>query len=296
MKEQLVEVTDCWTSPKAVLKCVGPKLVPFFKTATIYFVLAIPYENPSWFSCLIKCLPILSLCVFVLLHGMSLAEKHAYSRKILAGLIFSCIGDALITWPCYFIWGMVSFTFAHFLYIWGFGMKPLNPLAGLASTGVALIAYYALFPGLYGAFVWLVPLYVMILTIMVWRAVARVQFFEDLWTWTKLCSCAGGILFALSDFFVGIKMFSLSATQPLQQTNIMVAYYAAQLGIALSVVDSTTVATLSATYSISSTANSCTPIKSNKPIIPVSYQKVTEKLKNVKLANNSPELILSKVD
>lgn len=293
MKEKLVEVTEYWTSPKAVLKCVGPKLVPFFKTTAIFFVLAIPYDNPSWFACLIKCLPILSLCIFVLLHGMSLTEKHSYSRRILTGLIFSCIGDALLTWPSYFIWGMTFFSLAHIMYIWGFGMRPFNPLAGFTCIFMAMVAYYALFPGLYGAFTCLVPFYITIMTIMVWRAIARVQFFEDLWTWTKLCSCAGGILFAVSDFLVGMKIFYLPATQPLQQTNIMITYYAAQLGIALSVVDSATIAPLTTANSISSTAKSCTTIKSNKP---GNYQKATDKPKNTKLANNAPQLILSKVD
>jgi hypothetical protein len=57
------------------LKSVGPKLVPFFKTVAIYFVLFIPSDRPSLFSMFIKCLPIVSLIVFVLLHGMSLGDE-----------------------------------------------------------------------------------------------------------------------------------------------------------------------------------------------------------------------------
>lgn len=30
---------------------------------------------------------------------------------------------------------------------------------------------------------------------------------QDLWTWSKLCTCAGGILFALSDLLIGIDRF-----------------------------------------------------------------------------------------
>lgn len=82
---------------------------------------------------------------------------------------------------------------------------------------------------------------------MVWRAVSRVQLFEDLWTWTKLCSCGGGILFALSDFILGFNKF-VSPT-PYANMLIMVTYYAAQLGIALSVVDSTSIAVISAAHS-----------------------------------------------
>jgi len=65
------------------LKSVGPKLVPFFKTLTIYFVL---FADEPWLEsavyCVIKCLPIMSLMFFVLLHGMSFSEYYSYSRKV----------------------------------------------------------------------------------------------------------------------------------------------------------------------------------------------------------------------
>ncbi|XP_023226961.1 lysoplasmalogenase-like protein TMEM86A [Centruroides sculpturatus] len=225
------------------LKSVGPKLVPFFKTVAVYFVLAIPGDNPSWFACLIKCLPVGWLCIFVILHGMSLDEKHTYSRRILTGLIFSCFGDLLLIWPCYFIWGMLSFAIAHVLYILAFGMSPLNPIAGLVCISLGTTATYIMYPGMSGLYSVLVPVYIYLLMLMVWRAVARVQLFEDLWTWTKLCSCGGGILFALSDSLIGITMFYTPV--PHAGTVIMVAYYAGQLGIALSAVDSSEMAAVS---------------------------------------------------
>lgn len=49
--------------------------MPFFKTVAIYFVLSIHAERPSLLAMLIKCLPIISLIVFVLLHGMSLGDE-----------------------------------------------------------------------------------------------------------------------------------------------------------------------------------------------------------------------------
>ena len=89
----------------------------------------------------------------------------------------------------------------------------------------------------------------MVLLVMVWRAVARVQLFSDLWTWTKLCSCFGGILFAISDSLLGLREFGLitemiSSSQC--QLLVMSTYYAAQFGIALSVVESRAMARLSA--------------------------------------------------
>ena len=50
-----------------------------------------------------------------------------------------------------------------------------------------------------GVLVIAIGVYITLISVMVWRAIARVQFFDDLWTWTKLCSCGGAVVFALSD-------------------------------------------------------------------------------------------------
>ncbi|KAG8197980.1 hypothetical protein JTE90_029375 [Oedothorax gibbosus] len=261
LTDDLSEYSAYWTSPKVVLKCVGPKLVPFFKTVAIFFVLATP--SPSWFACLIKSLPVLCLAGFVLYHGMSLGEKHAYARRILLGLLFSCGGDILLIWPCCFIWGMLSFGIAHLLYISAFGMKPLNPTAGLVCATAGIAGSALLLEGCHGEFTIFVPLYTFLLMFMVWRAVARVQLFSDLWTWTKLCSCGGGILFAMSDLVIGINMFK--SPVPYSQTIIMVTYYAAQLGIALSVVDNTSIAIISAAHATNNN-HCCQPMDANKSL------------------------------
>lgn len=94
------------------LRSVGPKLVPFCKTVVIYFVLLLPDKHPSFLGCLVKCAPILSLIFFVLLHGMNLSKEYAVARAIMAGLICSVIGDALLSFDA-FILGMMMFGFAH---------------------------------------------------------------------------------------------------------------------------------------------------------------------------------------
>lgn len=80
------------------VKSEGPKLVPFFKATCVYFVLWLPTSSPSWFSALIKCLPIFCLWVFLLAHGINFLGAHSSARKILAGLIFSALGDAFLIW------------------------------------------------------------------------------------------------------------------------------------------------------------------------------------------------------
>lgn len=239
------ELADYWTSPKIVVKCVGPKLVPFFKTVAIYFVLAISWQ-PSWLGCLLKCLPVGFLGVFVVLHGISLGDKrHSYSRRVLIGLVFSCMGDALLVWPSSFLPGMLSFGIAHLFYIAAFGSQPLNPWAGGVCAAFVAAGTVLLMPTLSGVYVVAVPLYGLVLMCMVWRGVSRVRLFEDLWTWTKLCSCFGGILFAASDSLIALDLFYLAAPPRYIRHAVMLTYYAAQLGIALSVVDSRTMAAIS---------------------------------------------------
>ena len=42
---------------------------------------------------------------------------------------------------------------------------------------------------------------------MVWRAIARVRFSRNQWTWTEICSCVGGICFSISDAIIGFDRF-----------------------------------------------------------------------------------------
>lgn len=79
----------------------------------------------------------------------------------------------------------------------------------------------------------LVPLYIMLIFTMAWRAGARVG---KLSSWTKQCSCAGALLFCISDFTIAVNKFTHPV--PYSHTIIMSTYYAAQMLIALSVVDS----------------------------------------------------------
>ncbi|KAL5007567.1 hypothetical protein ScPMuIL_016373 [Solemya velum] len=225
--------------PLTVLKSVGPKLVPFFKTVAVFFVLFGQDSKVSVFYCIVKCLPVISLIIFVLLHGMNLSEYYRYSRRILIGLIFSCFGDAFLVYNenyMYFELGLLMFAIAQIEYARAFGWRPLNPYAGVTFTILGSVVFLYLKPYLNGMMIYLLPLYLTLICTMGWRAVARVQFFDDLWTWTKLCGCAGAVLFIISDLTIAIDKFICEV--PFSHTIIMFTYYAAQLGITLSVVDS----------------------------------------------------------
>ncbi|XP_025834744.1 lysoplasmalogenase-like protein TMEM86A [Agrilus planipennis] len=166
------------TSVTKVVKSVGPKLMPFFKTLAVYFVIFIPHDQPSLLAMVLKCLPIISLIIFVLLHGMSLGNEYQYSRKIIAGLLFCCIGDAFLIWPQYFCLGIVAFGVGHISYILAFGLKPFNLPLGVFLYFINALGVMYIMPDLHGIFIPGIIIYSYILTTMVWRAIARVQFFE----------------------------------------------------------------------------------------------------------------------
>lgn len=128
------------------------------------------------------------------------------------------------------------FALAQIMYISAFGFIPLNIALGTILYAMCSLVIYALMPGLNGILVIGVPVYTVLLTTMAWRAISRVQFYKELWTWTKLCSCIGSICFLISDTLLGFHYFHTPL--PYSQVSIMLTYYAAQLGIALSAVGS----------------------------------------------------------
>lgn len=212
--------------------------MPFFKTFALFFALYPGERQATLPYCLFKCLPIISLIFFVLSHGMRFTEAYSYSRKIVAGLIFSCIGDAFLVWQKqgYFLFGVGFFSIAQVCYTLAFGFRPFNPAVAALSFVYAIVCFYFLYPGLSGILVLFGLIYSLLICIMFWRSVSRVQFFDDLWTWTKLCSCFGAVLFVVSDTVLAFDHFL--APIPYGQSIIMSTYYLAQLGISLSVVDS----------------------------------------------------------
>lgn len=131
---------------------------------------------------------------------------------------------------------MVAFALAHLSYMRAFGFQPLKPLTGIICFLITAPVYHMYFPNLKGLLIVAVPIYIFIISIMVWRAVTGLQAQlgsdEGLWRWTKLCSCLGAVTFGVSDTIIGLHMFCFPV--PYAQIFIMSTYYAGQLGIALS--------------------------------------------------------------
>uniref|UniRef100_W5M1H4 lysoplasmalogenase n=1 Tax=Lepisosteus oculatus TaxID=7918 RepID=W5M1H4_LEPOC len=220
------------------VKSEGPKLVPFFKATCVYFVLWLPTSSPSWFSALIKCLPIFCLWVFLLAHGISFLGAHSSARRIQLFLFFSVIYDRnknKSQKSDYLYNGLLMFAITHILYSSAFGMKPLNLWAGLVIAAASGLCYALLYSYLAGPFTYLVAVYIGLIGFMGWRAIAGVQLSDDLWTWTKLSACLGAVLFMVSDLTIAVNKFCFPV--PHSRAIIMATYYAAQMLIALSAVE-----------------------------------------------------------
>ena len=186
-------------------------------------------------AAMIKILPILSLCGFVFMQGVSLSANHDYNRRILFGLIFSMFGDIFIVWEhSHFNFGVVSFGVAQLLYAAAFGFEPLNPLVFLALAVPSLHTYCLYLPNLEGFLIGAIGGYMLMITFMIWRAVTglQVSLHGKAWQWTKFCACIGAVSFGISDLILGLNKFYLPI--PHARAIVMVTYYGAQLGIALS--------------------------------------------------------------
>ncbi|XP_003461262.1 lysoplasmalogenase TMEM86A [Cavia porcellus] len=225
-------------SPVTVVKSEGPKLVPFFKATCVYFVLWLPSSSPSWVSALIKCLPIFCLWLFLLAHGLGFLQAHPSAARIFVGLVFSAVGDAFLIWQDqgYFVHGMLMFAVTHMLYASAFGMRPLALRTGLVMGLLSGLCYALLYPGLSGAFIYLVGIYAALISFMGWRAMAGLRLVGAAWRWTELAAGSGALLFMISDLTIGLNKFCFPV--PYSRALIMSTYYAAQMLIALSAVES----------------------------------------------------------
>ncbi|CAF2390269.1 unnamed protein product [Rotaria sp. Silwood2] len=239
-KTATLSQTTILTKLPNVLKCNGPKLVPFFKTVAIFFILfpKSKYKTADIFYLIFKCLPICSLILFILLNGINLRGfEYSYSRRILTGLAFSLLGDALLVYDhSFFIHGILAFGISHILYATAYGMRPLRVFM-LPFMVLPVIVIYLMLSGvLYTPLSYVINSYIGLTMFMIWRAMARIKTDNNEWTWTRFYSFLGGILFATSDTLLALDRF----VTPLAHSQILVmtTYYAAQLLIALSVVDS----------------------------------------------------------
>ncbi|KAL9705400.1 hypothetical protein quinque_008918 [Culex quinquefasciatus] len=193
-----------------IAKFAIPRMLMFFVTVVLYFTLIGKTERSTVTSTILKCLPIVTLWMFVLMSDFELKRSHRYQLLILAGLVASCAGDLLLNYDL-FEAGMGAFGVAQIFYVSAFGFRPLRPWVGLPLYGFAIAAVAIMFHNLPTLIKICLPIYGALLVTMCWRSLARIDCFKNI-----------------------LRFYTPVANA---QTAIMVTYYVAQFGIALSVIE-----------------------------------------------------------
>ncbi|XP_058974508.1 lysoplasmalogenase-like protein TMEM86A isoform X1 [Musca domestica] len=213
--------------PHAECKSQALNLAPFVNFVVLYFAFVRNPHGELW-TTILKCAPIVSLMFFVVMKGFAFNKQYKYSLLILIGLVFSCGGDVLLNIDM-FPHGMGSFAVAQIFYISAFGLKPLNWKLGIPFFVLWAVAIAVVAKHLEGVLIVGMPVYGFLLLTMCYRATARtVHQKTPLFILCAICS----VLFVVSDGMIALDMFLLSI--PNARLWIMITYYAAQFGIALS--------------------------------------------------------------
>ncbi|XP_030370738.1 lysoplasmalogenase-like protein TMEM86A isoform X2 [Scaptodrosophila lebanonensis] len=215
-----------------IAKSQSIRLVPFFVTVVLYFALVRDDPEGKVWTTVLKCLPITTLMLYVVLKGFAFNNEYRRSQWILFGLIFSCGGDALLNLNL-FPFGMISFGIAHAFYISAFGWTPLKWPIGLGLYVPVAVFIYFIHTNLDNILIFGVPIYSGLIITMLWRAIAKAMASKSFLT--IFCAVGAG-LFVISDSLIAVTMF-LGVPLPCARLQIMITYYAAQFAIALSTAD-----------------------------------------------------------
>lgn len=172
--------------------------------------------------------------VIALLLWLRQAPAGTYRRWIGIGLLFSLAGDLLLDWPDdLFVFGLGAFLLAHLAYLRAYFSDSRRP--ALAALLLALVTGGAMFAVLAGGGLGelLIPVacYALVISLMLWRALARLGH-PDLQPRATWLAAGGAALFVLSDSLIGIDRFVASfAAAPYA---IILSYWLGQWGIAAS--------------------------------------------------------------
>ena len=172
--------------------------------------------------------------VLALLGWLRSAPTGPYRRWISIGLVFSLAGDVLLEWsPELFVFGLGAFLLGHLAYLVGYlgDSKRFAPVALL----LALIGGGSMFATLYsaglGGLLIPVALYALVISAMLWRALAR-TLATGISRRSAWLAALGAALFVVSDSLIGINRFV--SPFPEARYLIILTYWLGQWGIAAS--------------------------------------------------------------
>ncbi len=155
---------------------------------------------------LFKPLTTISIIAYTMLYGI---RSERYFKFVLIGLGFCLLGDILLLYEAYFIFGLIAFLIAHILFLLGFnsmGGFKIYPTPLVALSTIGIVFYYFLFNSL-GELKIPVLAYIVIIVLMSWQGVNRRLLFNQ----SKYSFIAFAvILFMLSDSILAWAKFKFS--------------------------------------------------------------------------------------
>jgi uncharacterized membrane protein YhhN len=188
------------------------------------------YQGPDLLIYIFKPLTMIFIITIAVLAKVPPSQK--YKLAIIAGLLFSMLGDILLMLPVdLFIAGLLSFLVAQTIYIYAFRKgRPLRLkfLAMLPFVVYGLIIYLILLPKLNGMEI-PVGVYVLVILTMAWQAWDQ---WDDVRSRWALLAFIGAVLFVISDSILALNRFGepFAAARALTLST----YYSAQWLIATS--------------------------------------------------------------
>ncbi len=212
-------------------------LLPLLSLAVILsasLAIVVYYLRPPYRTLFLIFKPLTTILIILAALLPGTVRSDPYARAICLGLLFSLFGDVWLMLPGNrFLFGLVSFLFAHICYIFAFlagapAIGFLWPVLPLALVGAAILSY--LWPKLSQTLRGAVSLYVSVIVVMVALAVSRglARFSAG-----TLSAAIGALLFFASDATLAINRFRRPFR--LGQAIILATYYSGQLLIALSI-------------------------------------------------------------
>lgn len=163
------------------------------------------YQGPDFLIYIFKPLTM----VFIILIAVLAKEppSRRYKIAIVAGLIFSMIGDVLLSLPVdAFMIGLISFLIAQMIYTYAFRAGRalrIKFIAILPFLIYGVIIFVILLPGLNGMAV-PVAAYILVIMIMAWQAWDQ---WDDVRTRWALLAFIGALLFVISDTLLAVNKF-----------------------------------------------------------------------------------------
>lgn len=202
-------------------------------------------RNLRWVAVWKPLSTILVILVAALSFTLRGPRDGIYTAFIIAGLLFSLVGDVLLIFPSSraFMAGLAAFLCAHLVYIAAFihlqtsrelGSNPAaEALAAMVLAAIVAVLYRYLRPKL-GKMRLPVMAYMAVISVMVHRALALAFVYQGA-PMMPILIAAGALLFYLSDAILAIDRFKLDGQMPHGRLWNLSSYYAGQLLLALSV-------------------------------------------------------------